>query len=184
MKDIQMLTSLDQVKAISDPLRIRILELLSQKPLTTKQAAEIIHENVNKLYHHVETLEKAGLIELKEVKQNRGTLEKYYQATAKHFTLSPVLFEVQLQVEEKAKTSELTFSSALQATLKELKQSLEKGHLKNQTRYFERMSLKLTPDKAKEIEEKFDAFIKACEAAHDPKRGEDYGMTATFYKLS
>jgi len=89
MTDIYMLRKLEQVRAIADPLRIRILNALCEKPMTTKQVAEHLGENINKLYHHVDALEAAGLVKLVETKRNRGTLEKYFQAVAKHFTLSP-----------------------------------------------------------------------------------------------
>lgn len=67
-----------QMKALSHPLRVRLLELFGE-PRTTKQAAEKMGEAPTRLYHHVAALEKAGLIRLKETRPNRGTTEKYFQ---------------------------------------------------------------------------------------------------------
>ncbi len=183
MTDIYMLRELEQIRAIADPLRIRILDVLCHNSMTTKQVAEFLGENVNKLYHHVDTLEAAGLIKLVDTRKNRGTLEKYFQAVAKHFTLSPTLFEVRL-VESEAR-SELTFSAALQATLTEIKQSLAKKLIKpSETQhFFTRLHVRMTKAKAAELEDKFQLWLKECEAADSDEGDVVYGLTATLYPV-
>ncbi|HET9232819.1 MAG TPA: helix-turn-helix domain-containing protein [Candidatus Eisenbacteria bacterium] len=79
------LSDLDQVKVLADPLRLRILEELCAAERTTKQVAERIGEKPTKLYHHMEALERVGLIRLARTRQNRGTMEKYYMAVARQF---------------------------------------------------------------------------------------------------
>jgi len=74
-------TGLEQVRALSHPLRLRLLELFKLQPRTAKQAAEVLGEPPTRLYHHVAALERAGLIRLRETRQNRGTTEKYYEAS-------------------------------------------------------------------------------------------------------
>ena len=56
------LSDLDQVKVLADPLRIRILEEMCTAERTTKQVAQRLGEKPTKLYHHVEALERVGLI--------------------------------------------------------------------------------------------------------------------------
>lgn len=85
------LSSLEQIRTLADPLRVRILETLCEER-TTKQVAGVIGEKPTKLYHHVEALERAGLIRLVRTRQNRGTLEKYYQAVARAFRADASLF--------------------------------------------------------------------------------------------
>jgi DNA-binding transcriptional ArsR family regulator len=70
---------LEQLRALSHPLRVRLLELFAEGPRTTKQAAEALGESPTKLYHHVAALERAGLVRLRETRQNRGTTEKYFE---------------------------------------------------------------------------------------------------------
>jgi DNA-binding transcriptional ArsR family regulator len=79
------------IRALADPLRLRIIGALSE-PRTTKQVAALLSEKPTKLYHHVETLERAGLIALKETRPNRGTVEKYYQAVAGQFRVASGAF--------------------------------------------------------------------------------------------
>ena len=83
-REIYTLKDLDQVKVLADPLRIRILEALLEER-TTKQVADLLGEKPTKLYHHVDALEKVGLIALSRTRQNRGTVEKYYLAVARTF---------------------------------------------------------------------------------------------------
>lgn len=91
--DFKVLSDLAQIKILADPLRVRMLELLCRDEMTTKQVADSLGEKPTKLYHHVEALERAGLVRLTRTRQNRGTLEKYYRAVALGFTVEAGLFE-------------------------------------------------------------------------------------------
>jgi DNA-binding transcriptional ArsR family regulator len=90
--DSLTLSDLDQAKVLADPLRIRILEELVREERTTKQVAQRLGEKPTKLYHHVEALERVGLIRLVRTRQNRGTVEKYYLAVARQFKADSRLF--------------------------------------------------------------------------------------------
>ena len=89
---VKVLTDLDQIKILADPLRVRILEELALDERTTKQVAERLGEKPTKLYHHVEAMERVGLIRMTRTRQNRGTLEKYYLAVARRYEADPLLF--------------------------------------------------------------------------------------------
>jgi DNA-binding transcriptional ArsR family regulator len=73
---------LDQVRVLAHPLRVRLFELFARQPRTTRQAATALGLPPTRLYHHVAALERAGLLELRETRPNRGTVEKYF-GTAK-----------------------------------------------------------------------------------------------------
>ena len=91
--DTYRISNLEQVKALAHPLRVRIIETLaSSDPMTTKQVAELLGEKPTRLYHHVDLLEKAGLIQLTHTRKNRGTTEKYYEAIARQFRAAADLF--------------------------------------------------------------------------------------------
>ena len=70
-----------EIRALAHPLRLRLMELFAETPRTTKQAADLLGEPPTRLYHHVAALERAGLLHLKETRRNRGTTEKWYEAT-------------------------------------------------------------------------------------------------------
>lgn len=83
-REAATIRDLEQIKVLADPLRLRMLEAFCQER-TTKQVAELLGEKPTKLYHHVEALERVGLIELARTRPNRGTVEKYYLAVARTF---------------------------------------------------------------------------------------------------
>lgn len=72
--------SFDQLRALAHPLRLRMLELFAEGPRTTKQVALLLGEPPTKLYHHANALERAGLLRLSRTRQNRGAVEKWYEA--------------------------------------------------------------------------------------------------------
>lgn len=87
-----ILNDLEQVRLLAHPLRSRILMTFCDGEFTTKQVAERLGERPTKLYHHVEMLEKTGLLRKTRTQQNRGTVEQYYEAIAKSFQVDPQLF--------------------------------------------------------------------------------------------
>jgi DNA-binding transcriptional ArsR family regulator len=86
------LTALDQVRALADPLRVRMLGAFASEERTTRQVAEILGEKPTRLYHHVKSLASAGLIRKTRTRRNRGTFETYYRAVAGAFRADPALF--------------------------------------------------------------------------------------------
>ncbi len=85
------IADVSQLKALSHPLRLKILETIALEPMTTKQVAIKLDEKPTRLYHHVAALEDAGLIRLVSTRPVRGTTEKYYQAVAEMMRVDPAL---------------------------------------------------------------------------------------------
>ena len=72
--------TLAELRAFAHPLRLQLFELFAEKPRTTMQVAEILGQPPTRLYHHVNALQKSGLVRLRETRPNRGTVEKYFEA--------------------------------------------------------------------------------------------------------
>jgi len=81
--------TVSDLRALAHPLRLRMMELFAESPKTTKQVAELLGEPPTRLYHHVAALERAGLLVLKETRQNRGAVEKWYAGVAQQIQDSP-----------------------------------------------------------------------------------------------
>jgi DNA-binding transcriptional ArsR family regulator len=88
---VRSLDRLEQVRVLAHPLRLRLLELFAESPRTTKQAADRLGLPPTRLYHHVAALERVGIVRVRETRPNRGTIEKYYEATAQGFESGPAL---------------------------------------------------------------------------------------------
>jgi DNA-binding transcriptional ArsR family regulator len=66
-------------KALADPLRIRIVEVLWETPRSAGELAEYLGLPADRLYYHLRQLEQAALIEVVEYRRlARGKVERIY----------------------------------------------------------------------------------------------------------
>jgi DNA-binding transcriptional ArsR family regulator len=77
--------------ALNDPVRIKILEILSHKQMTTDEISKILRRTGHKkatttIRHHLDTLKSAGLIEVTKMVEVRGAVRKYYMPTLRAFS--------------------------------------------------------------------------------------------------
>jgi DNA-binding transcriptional ArsR family regulator len=75
-----------QFKAISDPVRSRILGIIQNQPATAKQVAERLGATPGAIGHHLHVLEAAGLAQIVARRLIRGIVANYYTRTARIFT--------------------------------------------------------------------------------------------------
>lgn len=85
MKDVEILSDLAQIKAISHVYRIRILEAFHEKAATAKQISDCLNEPHAKVNYHIKALAKVGILVPAGEKIRMGIVEKYYQPIAKNF---------------------------------------------------------------------------------------------------
>ena len=74
-----------QFKAISDPIRSRILGIIQNQPATAKQIAHILNASPGAIGHHLHVLEAAGLAQVVARRLIRGIVANYYARTARIF---------------------------------------------------------------------------------------------------
>jgi DNA-binding transcriptional ArsR family regulator len=70
------------VKALSHPLRVRILALLQERTASPRELAEWLGATLGTVSYHVRTLHDFGLIELVSTSQVRGAIAHHYKAKA------------------------------------------------------------------------------------------------------
>jgi DNA-binding transcriptional ArsR family regulator len=83
LEDALMLTAPEQFAALAGSVRPKILALLSQRALSTKQIAELLGLPKGTAGHHLKVLEAAGLIRIVRTRQVRAMTEKYYGRVAR-----------------------------------------------------------------------------------------------------
>lgn len=188
MEEVYILKDLEQLKVLADPLRLHILEALCEQPMTTKQVARLLGEKQpTKLYHHVEALERVGLIKLVKTRRNRGTVEKYYRAVAGDFTVDRKLFAVTPQAKETVEALQALYASALEATVTEIRRSITAKLIEPQDKCrapsVTRLHICTTQAQIEKLKKKLQEWLKECRAA-DQKHGEvEYGLTVVFYPI-
>ncbi len=174
---VHVLTDLEQVKVLAHPLRLRILEPLCDQARTTKQVAEILGEKPTKLYHHVDALERAGLIRLEKTRQKRGTLEKYYRAIAESFRADPQIFSSGPGAEESWAMIGATVLETAVAELRGMKPRAKEHAI------FAGVRIRARPSDIAELQAKIERWVEEVTTI-DTEGGEiDYRLALAFYPV-
>ena len=86
----------DLFKALDDPIRGKIVQLLNKKQLNVVQITRRLKKlgykkAVTTIRHHVEILKETGLIEINRIEESRGAVTKYYGSSVRllDFSLPP-----------------------------------------------------------------------------------------------
>ena len=171
MKPTYEIRDVEQLRAVADPLRQRILGAFLHEPRTTKQVAGLLGQPPTRLYHHVDILERAGLIELVETRQKRGTTEKYYRAIANRFSLSGL--EGAAEVDDTIATA---FRTAEQAIRR------ESAAADGQGRAFMALgTLRLTKSQLIGLQERLGSIAEELRGEKSDEPRESYGFLAAVY---
>src|SRR5919112_5377517 len=90
--------SLTITKGLSDPHRVKILDLLYHRELSVSELMIHLKKSNCKiaattLRHHLNVLKKNGLIKISKTREVKGTLVKYYRATLKTLFFNDLSFE-------------------------------------------------------------------------------------------
>ncbi|GAB6926856.1 ArsR family transcriptional regulator [Paenibacillus sp. JCM 10914] len=85
MTGVFKITTHEQLKAIADPLRTKILMNLVKDAYTGQQLAEMLAITRNNIYFHLKELEKHGVIHIVRKEEKNGIVQKYYRAVASRF---------------------------------------------------------------------------------------------------
>lgn len=72
-------------KALSHPMRARILAILNDRIASPNEIAEMIGERLPNVSYHVRALHTLECIELVRTAQRRGAIEHYYRAIVRPF---------------------------------------------------------------------------------------------------
>lgn len=80
------------LRAISHPIRIRLLAMLDEEPASPVILAAKLEQPLGTIAYHVRTLYDLGLLKLVSTRQRRGATEHYYRTTG-HPTSSAEAWE-------------------------------------------------------------------------------------------
>ena len=81
-------TSLEHARAIEDPSRAKILEILYRQSFSADQITSALikagyKKALTTVRHHLEILKRSGLIEIVKIEESRGAIKKYYGTSTK-----------------------------------------------------------------------------------------------------
>ena len=188
MKETMMLKDLKQIRVFAHPLRARLVEAFAEKPRTAKQAAEIIGQKPTKLYHHVEALERVGLIKLVKTQKKRGTLEKYYRTVARRFAVDSGLFDMKSKKKEMLGEFRAMFATMLENTMREINESIAdkliSPNKKERQATLARKRIRTTAGNIDKIDKKIQKLLDDFAAADEEKGDAEYALTLVFYPVA
>jgi predicted ArsR family transcriptional regulator len=99
VKNTFKIRKLEQVRLLTDPFKLQLLQSFAEAAKTTKQVAAELDESVTRLYRHVDALHDGGLLEVVREKQKRGTIERTFRAVAQRFDVDHALFSGDVESE-------------------------------------------------------------------------------------
>ncbi|MBN2500200.1 MAG: helix-turn-helix transcriptional regulator [Anaerolineales bacterium] len=188
-----IIDDLEVLKVISDPLRVRIVELISVtnrngQLCTVKQLAEKLDMPPTKLYYHINLLEKHGLIEIAETEVVSGIVEKRYQVAAYRMRVSASIIETHdITKDEQVELALNSVQGVIDSTMDDLRQSIayliaqdeQDNPVEQVAVLVSRENLRLTRAQAEELQAKMEKLVDEYKTL-DPTSEEDpliFGLT-------
>jgi DNA-binding transcriptional ArsR family regulator len=127
-EEVAVLTDLEALKVISDPLRNQIMETLTPEPLTVGQIAGLLGLDNSKLYYHINLLEKHGFIRVVDTSQRGNLIEKHYWITAQNYHIDENMFNFNVDTVEGTEAISTLLLANVDATREDLARSLKARH--------------------------------------------------------
>jgi DNA-binding transcriptional ArsR family regulator len=81
-------TSIEHARAIEDPARAKIMEILYKNSLSAEQISNELKKTGYKkalttVRHHLEILKDSGLVQIVKIEESRGAITKFYSTATK-----------------------------------------------------------------------------------------------------
>ncbi len=90
LADRIVVTTPAQLRAMADPLRATILDLLLERAATVAELAAAVHRPKSTVAHHVNVLVEAGMLRVVRTRRVRAIDERYYGRMARVFYVGVV----------------------------------------------------------------------------------------------
>jgi DNA-binding transcriptional ArsR family regulator len=88
-EDTMLISDPEQLRALADDLRGRVISLLRERAWSTQQLARELEIPKGTIGYHLKVLERAGLIRVVHTRQVRAVTEKFYGRVARLFLFEP-----------------------------------------------------------------------------------------------
>ena len=85
LEDLLVITAPEQLRALADPLRSQLLELLLERAATITEMAAAVDRPKSSVAYHVNLLDDVGLIQVVRTRRVRAIEERYYGRLARTY---------------------------------------------------------------------------------------------------
>ena len=183
-----VLTDPEQLRAMGDGLRMRLLEVMSRRPRhgwSVKELAEATGQGQTKLYHHVNLLETRGLIRVAGTHLVSGIVERRYQVGGQVYRLDRSL----VSGDDAAAAIGHLLDVAMEETRRQILASVAAGRIDPSPEVAGRRllvireSLRLRPDRVEAFAKRLDELMREEDAGEAPDAVE-HGLLVAFYPMA
>lgn len=184
MKETYKIQDLEQIRLLSDPFKLKLIQAFAEAAKTTKQVAAELDERVTKLYRHVDALFDAGLLEVVDEKKKRGTVERTFQAIARKFEADYSLFN-----EESGYEGEAAGREMLRIAQEEMIGVLAKASdddKEEEKPIILRIRGRVTAERFVELRDKLEEWLESIPEGEETSgvEGVDIGGMIAFYRIN
>ena len=159
--------TLAEARALAHPLRVRILRLCLERPMTNRELAGALGSHPGTVLHHVRALLQTGFLRQESTRPGpRGTTEKPYRATGKSWWLERAMDAGQGAVRH----------AVLEAVAAEIDEAGPDAVIEGA-----RIALRLRPEQLASVLAQVRSLIERCEAESSAD-GEPYAMLLLFHR--
>jgi DNA-binding transcriptional ArsR family regulator len=149
----------EETRALAHPLRLRIIRLLYDGPLTNGELAHRLGERPATVLYHVRTLAGTGFITAEPARPGRrGTVEKPYRSTGKSW-------EISVEVPDRRHRVSQASIEAFLAEVDELRDHEPEAEVETS-----RLAVDLSPDRRAELTERLSALLDEVAGWSEPGR--------------
>ena len=85
--DVLVVTETEQLRALADDVRLRIVAILRERAATTTELAENVGLAKGTVAHHLKVLESAGLVKVVRTRRVRALTESFYGRVARLYVI-------------------------------------------------------------------------------------------------
>jgi DNA-binding transcriptional ArsR family regulator len=187
----------ETLKALSDPLRLRILEAMvahHDSPWSVKELAARLAVPQTRLYHHIELLTERDLIRVAEQRVVSGIIETRYRVAALSFRLDHRLLSGDSELRDAGQeVLHTVFDAAREDVARALNRHFKaragddprpagEHDLDPGRPVITRGLARLTPERAAEFRDRLMALINEFQSDPDSATAETWGLLAAFYR--
>ena len=180
-----IITDVEQLKAVSDPLRLQIIDTMAEPPVrgwTAKELAARLGTKQTKLYHHLALLEERGFIRVAETRVVSGITEKRYAVVALSFRVDRSLVTGTAGTDAVSDMLDAIFEKARE----EILAGQRSGLIDMSAEDFERRRMRLSASHARLSPASVKKVMRLIEKLDeiddlDEADGADYGLVLAFY---
>ncbi len=170
--DVLVVRRPEQLKALADDLRSRIVVLLRERARSITELAEKLGLPKGTVGHHVKVLERAGLVRVVRTRKVRALTEKYYGRTARLFLY-----------ESADPSTDHDVRNIVAASLRIAAEEILPLEAEDDDAIgcSGALRIRLTRDDAARFNRRLDRLMTDFRAAEDPA-GEPYGLAIAMYR--